>query len=70
MLANIWRPKDGAYRLAASYGVTSRYKEYLENKQFLETIGIEPGRGTVVGRTLLEGKTVHVPTFRPIRTTN
>ena len=59
-LANIWRPKDGAYRLAASYGVTSRYKEYLENKQFLETIGIEPGRGTVVGRTLLEGKTVHV----------
>ena len=59
-LANIWRPKDGAYRLAASYGVTSRYKEYLENKQFLETIGIEPGRGTIVGRTLLEGKTVHV----------
>ena len=59
-LANIWRPKDGAYRLAASYAVTSRYKEYLENKQFLETIGIEPGRGTVVGRTLLEGKTVHV----------
>jgi len=28
-MANIWRPKDGVYRLAASYGVTSRYKEYL-----------------------------------------
>ena len=30
-LANIWRPKDGAYRLAASYGVTSRYKDAREN---------------------------------------
>jgi GAF domain-containing protein len=59
-MANIWRPKDGAYRLAASYGVASRYKEYLENKEFLKTIAIEPGRGTVVGRTLLERKTVHV----------
>jgi hypothetical protein len=37
-MANIWRPKDGVYRLAASYGVTSRYKEYLENKKYLETV--------------------------------
>ena len=59
-IANIWRPKDGVYRLAASYGVTSRYKEYLENKKYLETVAIEPGRGTIVGRTLFEGKTVHV----------
>jgi GAF domain-containing protein len=59
-MANIWRPRDGAYRLAASYGVTERYKEYVRNKELLETVAIEPGGGTVVGRTLLEGKTVHV----------
>src|SRR5262245_24166266 len=41
-MANIWRPKDGAYRLTASYGVTARYKEYLENKEFLNTVAIEP----------------------------
>ena len=40
--------------------ITSRYKEYLENKKYLETVAIEPGRGTIVGRTLFEGKTVHV----------
>jgi GAF domain-containing protein len=59
-MANIWRPKDGAYRLTASYGVTARYKEYLENKEFLTSISIEPGRGTMVGRVLLEKKTFHV----------
>ena len=59
-MANIWRPRDGAYRLTASYGVTARYKEYLENKEFLNTIAIEPGRGTTVGRVLLERKTVHI----------
>ena len=59
-MANIWRPKDGAYRLTASYGVTARYKEYLENKEFLNTVAIEPGRGTMVGRVLLERKTVHI----------
>ena len=59
-MANIWRPKDGAYRLTASYGVTARYKEYLENKEFLNTIAIEPDRGTAVGRVLLEKRTVHM----------
>ncbi len=59
-LANIWRPRDGVFRLAASYGVTGRNKEYLANTKFLETVAIEPGRGTIVGRTLLEGNTVHV----------
>ena len=59
-MANIWRPRDGAYRLSASYGVTARYKESLENKEFLNTIAIEPGRGTTVGRVLLERKSVHI----------
>jgi signal transduction histidine kinase len=32
----------------------------LENKEFLNTVAIEPGRGTMVGRVLLDGKTVHM----------
>jgi two-component system, NtrC family, sensor kinase len=59
-MANIWRPKEDSYRLVASYGVTSKSREYLENKKYLETVAIKPGRGTIVGRTLLEGRTVHV----------
>jgi GAF domain-containing protein len=59
-MANIWRPKEGSYRLVASYGVTSKSREYLDNKKYLETVAIKPGRGTIVGRTLLEGRTVHV----------
>jgi two-component system, NtrC family, sensor kinase len=59
-IANIWRPADGAYRMAASYGVTSRFKEYSENREYLETIAIEPGHGSIVGWTLLTGKVVHV----------
>ena len=59
-MANIWRPRDGGYRNAASYGVTARYKEYLENKEFLNAVVIEPSRGTTVGRVLLERRTVHI----------
>ena len=55
-IVNIWRPKDGTYRLAAS----NRSKFYYENKDRLNTVAIEPNRETVTGRTLLEGKTVHV----------
>src|SRR5262249_46025595 len=59
-MANIWRPKEGSYRLIASYGVATKSKEWLENKEYLETVAIKPGRGTIVGRTLLEGRAVHV----------
>src|SRR5262249_41114167 len=52
--ANIWQPKGDVYRLAASYN------ENLKTKEFLQGIAIEAGRGTVVGRSLLERKTVHV----------
>jgi two-component system, NtrC family, sensor kinase len=52
--ANIWQPKGAVYCLAASYN------ENLKTKEFLKAIGIEAGRGTVVGRSLLERKTVHV----------
>jgi GAF domain-containing protein len=59
-LANIWRPTDGVYRLVASYGISSRHKEYNENKKYLEGITIAPSRGSIVGRTLLEGRPIHV----------
>jgi len=58
-IANIWRPRDGVYRMAAAYGVASS-KDYLANKEYLERLSIEPGHGTIVGRTLLTGKIVHV----------
>src|SRR5262249_27978875 len=59
-MANIWRPKEDSYHLVASYGVTGKFREYLENKRYLETVVIKPGRGTIVGRTLFEGRAVHV----------
>ncbi len=63
-MTNIWQSAHGGYRLTASYGVESRHKEYLENKAYLESVFIEPGRGTIVGRALLEGKAVHVHDVR------
>src|SRR5262249_12524115 len=52
--ANIWRPNGTMYNLAAAYQATPENKEYLQN------LSIEPGRGSCVGRTLLEGKIVHI----------
>jgi GAF domain-containing protein len=54
-IANIWRPHGPGYRLAAVYQVIkSKHKDYLEN------LSIEPSRGSCVGRTLLEGRIVHI----------
>jgi signal transduction histidine kinase len=51
----IFRPLDDSYRLAASYGLGP------EQKNHLATFSTVPERGSVVGRTLLERKTNHVP---------
>src|SRR5262249_31262815 len=51
---NIWRPNGTMYNLAAAYQATPENKEYLQN------LSIEPARGSCVGRTLLEGKIVHI----------
>jgi two-component system, NtrC family, sensor kinase len=59
-LANIWRSRGAAYHLAASFGVAGKDKEWQENKEYLENIGIKPGRGSVAGRTLLEKKAVQI----------
>jgi signal transduction histidine kinase len=54
-MAAIVRPKDNAYYWATSYGFPREYTEYVMNYP------ISPGRQTVVGRVLLEGKMAHVP---------
>ncbi|MBK3664601.1 GAF domain-containing protein [Bradyrhizobium diazoefficiens] len=51
----IFRPMDDGYRLAASHGLADSQKSHLA------TFTTVPERGSVVGRTLLEGKTIHVP---------
>jgi PAS domain S-box-containing protein len=59
-LANIWRPDGTAFRLAASFGIPGKDKERLENVRYLESIEIKPGRGSIVGRVLLERRSVQV----------
>jgi two-component system NtrC family sensor kinase len=56
--ADIWRPNGSSYRVAASYQTTAAQKEYLA------TLPITPGRGSCVGRALLEAKIVHIPDIR------
>ncbi|MBR1157308.1 GAF domain-containing protein [Bradyrhizobium sp. JYMT SZCCT0428] len=60
-LANIWRPTGGTgFHLAASFGIAGKNDEWLQNKNYLEQVDLEPGRGSIVGRTLLEGKAVQI----------
>jgi signal transduction histidine kinase len=66
-IANIWRPAGATYRLAASYGVASLTKDWLAYKEFLAGVANEPGRGSCVGRTLLEGRIVQIDDVRADR---
>jgi GAF domain-containing protein len=54
-MAAIVRPKGAAYYWATSYGFPPEYTEYVMNYP------LSPGRDTVVGRVLHEGRIVHVP---------
>jgi signal transduction histidine kinase len=47
--------KDGTHRYATAYRFPPGIGEYFKSVSF------PPGRGSIVGRTLLEGCTVHVP---------
>jgi len=58
--ANIWRREGTAFRLAAGFGIPGKDKERFENVKYLRSISIEPGRGSIVGRVLLERRTVQV----------
>jgi GAF domain-containing protein len=53
--AFVFRREGIGYRLAANIGFSREFKEYLERHL------IEPGRNTLVGRTTLERRTIHIP---------
>ena len=54
-MAAITRQKGKNHYWVTSYGFSPEIAEYLKS------IPLEPGRSSIVGRALLEGKTVHVP---------
>jgi GAF domain-containing protein len=54
----IARREGVGYRLAANFGFAPEFVEYVGQ------VVIEPGRSTLVGRTALEGRTVHIPDIR------
>jgi signal transduction histidine kinase len=53
-MAAILRPKGEFVQFAASYGFSSEYQLYMETNR------ISMGRGSLVGRTVLEGKSVQI----------
>ena len=53
--ATITRQKGGVFYRAESYGFSSEFMDYVK------TIPVEPERGSVTGRALLEGKVIHIP---------
>jgi GAF domain-containing protein len=53
-MAAIRRPIGSTFFHVASHGSPTEYDEYMQNRP------IEPGRGTVAGRVLLEGKPIHI----------
>jgi GAF domain-containing protein len=46
--------KDGLYHNVASYGVSQEHKERMQREP------VKPGRGSMVGRVVIEGKAVHL----------
>src|SRR5262245_30116947 len=53
-MASIARQKGANYHLVATYGFSSDFKEYMES------MPMEPGRGSGTGRALLERKPAHI----------
>ena len=53
-MASIARQRDANYHVVASHGFPSGYIGYIE------TLPMAPGRGSVTGRVLLDGKTVQI----------
>ena len=55
-MAAIMRPKGEILQFAADYGYTPDYRAYVENHPILPW-----DRGTVAGRAVLEGRSIHIP---------
>src|SRR5262245_22584084 len=53
-MASIARQRGNNFQLVANYGYPPGYNEYIES------LPMEPGRGSATGRVLLEGKPVHI----------
>jgi GAF domain-containing protein/CheY-like chemotaxis protein len=53
-MAGISRPQGQAYYWATTYGFSPAFREYIT------TYPIMPGRGTAIGRVLLNGRTTHI----------
>jgi two-component system NtrC family sensor kinase len=53
-MASIARPKGANYYVVASHGFPSGYAEYMN------TVPMEPGRGSLTDRVLLEGKPAQI----------
>src|SRR5207245_10096284 len=53
--AFVYQRDAGVHRLAATYGYPVDYEDFMKKRP------IEPGRGTLIGRTVLEASIVHIP---------
>ena len=51
----IYRREGEKYRLAASHGFSEQFRQLMIDNP------IASGRGTLIGRTALEGQTIHIP---------
>ena len=58
-MAFIYRREGELYRLVANVGFPPEYEAYLRKVEAAES-GIRPHRGTILGRTALEGRIIHV----------
>ena len=54
-MASINREKDAAYQQVASYGYSPEFQTYMRDHP------IPAGRGSIVGRTVMQGRMIHVP---------
>ena len=55
---NLARERDGEYQRVATYGYSKGFTEYLKSR------AVGPDRGTATGRSVVEGKVVHIPDVR------
>jgi signal transduction histidine kinase len=53
--ATITRQQDGVFFRAEAYGFSQEFIDYVR------TVPIQPERGSVIGRALLEGRVIHIP---------
>ena len=54
-IAFIFRRDGDSFRVDAGYGSTESYQRFIRRQR------IPPGRSTLVGRTALEGRIIHIP---------